>query len=84
VEAIEASGLGDKVLALRLEHLPDGPDHLLGVPMRLGMGHVLVEQPGVQLVERYMDFLPRFGGERFAQFRIHLLEGVRKVNPLLP
>ena len=51
MEAIEVPGIGHEVLAFFLEHLPDGPIRLLGMAMRLGMGHAFVEQPGIQLVK---------------------------------
>ena len=47
VEAVEGAGVANQMRTLGLEHLPDGPAALLGMAMRLGMGHASVGQPGV-------------------------------------
>src|SRR3974377_2585539 len=50
MEAIELAGIGNKLWALGLEHLPDCPICELGMAMPLGISDELIEQPGVQLV----------------------------------
>src|SRR4051812_3975310 len=50
MEAIEAPGVGHEPEALGLEHGPDRLVRDLGVAVSLGIGHALVEEPGVELV----------------------------------
>jgi hypothetical protein len=50
VETVEASGIRDKAGTFCLEHLPDGLVAQFRVTVRLGVGHTLVQQPGVQFV----------------------------------
>jgi hypothetical protein len=50
VEAVEAAAIGDQLMTLRLERLPDRLLRYLRVLVRLGVSDALVQQPGIQLV----------------------------------
>src|ERR1700761_3010498 len=50
VKAVERTGDGHELRALRLENLPDRAVGQLGVVVRLGISDALVKQPGIQLL----------------------------------
>jgi hypothetical protein len=50
VEAIEATGVGHKLRAFRLERLPDRLLRQFRVAMGFGASDAFIEQPGVHLV----------------------------------
>src|SRR2546421_8634004 len=50
VEAVEPTGIGNKLWPLRLEHLPDRLLTQLRMAMRLGIGNAPVGEPGIHLL----------------------------------
>src|SRR6202035_5251034 len=53
VESIEPAGIGNELWPFGFEHLPDRLFGQFWMPVRLGVGDALVQQPGVQLVEGF-------------------------------
>src|ERR1700722_2786392 len=53
MESVEATGIGNEFWPLGFEHLPDRLLGQLRMPVRLGVGDALVQQPRVQLVEGF-------------------------------
>src|SRR6476646_2656955 len=53
VESVEPAGIGNELRSLGFEHLPDRLFGQFWMPVRLGVGDALVQQPGVQLVEGF-------------------------------
>jgi hypothetical protein len=51
VEPVEGTNIGHEMRPLGLEHLPDCLVALFGMAVRLGIGHALVQEPGVQLIQ---------------------------------
>src|SRR6478752_9202734 len=51
VESVEPAGIGNELRSLGFEHLPDRLFGQFWMPVRLGVGDALVQQPRVQLVE---------------------------------
>src|SRR5579864_4059062 len=53
VESVEPTGIGNKLWPFGFEHLPDCLFTQFRMPVRLGVGDALVQQPCVQLVEGF-------------------------------
>ena len=53
VESVEPAGIGNELRSLGFEHLPDRLFGQFWMPVRLGVGDALVQQPRVQLVEGF-------------------------------
>lgn len=50
MEAVEGTAIGNELVALLLEHLPDRTFGLFDVAMGFGVGDAFVQQPGVHLI----------------------------------
>src|ERR1700683_431097 len=53
MESVEPAGIRNELRSLGLEHLPDRLYGQFWMPVRLGVGDALVQQPRVQLVEGF-------------------------------
>src|SRR5438034_9091673 len=53
VEAVEPSGIGNKLWPLGFEHLPDSLFGQLWMAVRFGVGDALIQKPRIQLVEGF-------------------------------
>ena len=53
VESVEPAGIGNELRSLGFEHLPDRLFGQFWMPVRLGVGDALVQQPRVQLIEGF-------------------------------